>query len=101
MKPLLVIVTLSLLLFPGRSYAVCDCKEPPKPELPAGLADNQEMEKSGKEIDAYVKVMRQYRDCLMKCVYAADNDLSSVISGWNYSVDKYNASSNDKATSSK
>jgi hypothetical protein len=88
----LLVLTLALWLLPLASgWADCTCREPLKPDLPAVKSNAEEMEKGGKEVDAYIKKMRSYRDCLLQCVKSADNDLSAFVSGWNYTVDMFNA----------
>ena len=88
----IIMLVLSLWLMPlASSWADCTCTEPLKPELPSGKAAAKEMETVGKEVDAYAKKMKVYRECLVKCVNSADNDLSAVVTGWNYAVETYNA----------
>ncbi len=87
---LLLALSFSLLPVSG-GWADCICKEPLKPELPSGKADAKEMALAGKDVDDYAGKMKSYRECLVKCMEKADNDLAAVVSGWNYAVDTYNA----------
>lgn len=94
MRFILVLSMLLWLLPVSAGWAECTCKEPLKPELPSGKANAKEMATAGKEVEDYAKKMKTYRDCLVKCINGADNDLSAVVSGWNYAVDTFNAGKN-------
>lgn len=87
----MALVLVLLLTWVGVAMADCTCTQPSKPELPSARADAKEMAKSGKEVDAFNKAMKGYRDCILSCLSKADADLSGVITGWNYAVDQYNA----------
>lgn len=85
-----VVVTAVLVFFGASSvWGRTACREPVKPELPSTQADSREMEKAGKEIDAYIKAMTSYRECCLKLVTDADNELNAVVEGWNYAVEEY------------
>jgi hypothetical protein len=90
MKLRMLLVLLLFFASVEISFADCNCKQPPKPELPSNRADGKEMEKAGKDVDRYNKGMKDYRDCVMTCLNGGDNDLAGVISGWNYAVERFN-----------
>ena len=65
------------------------CTHPARPELPSASADSREMEKTGNDVNAYIRQMKAYRECLLKIVNDADNELTTVVEGWNYAVDRF------------
>jgi hypothetical protein len=68
------------------------CTQPARPELPSASADSREMEKAGKDVNAYIRQMKEYRECLLKIVNDADNELATVVDGWNYAVERFKGS---------
>jgi hypothetical protein len=69
--------------------AQTQCVAPARPELPSAGADSRELDQAGKEVNAYIARMREYRECLLKIVNDADNELATVVEGWNYAVERF------------
>ncbi len=88
MRMILTVFATYCLISGSRSWAASSCTEPPKPEMPSATADSREMEQAGKEINAYIKKMGAYRECLLKMVTDADNELALVVEGWNSAVER-------------
>ena len=65
------------------------CTQPARPELPSANADSPELEKAGKDVNAYIRQMKKYRECLLKIVNDADNELATVVDGWNLAVERF------------
>lgn len=85
-----LIVALALMVLAcTECRAETPCRAPARPELPPSNADSNELEKAGKEINAYIKAMKEYRECLLKIVNDADNELATVVEGWNYAVERF------------
>ena len=85
-----VVVLAVGLVLPSVVRGECTCREPEKPELPPRHADAREMAQAGKEIEAYVARMKEYRACLAQCISDADANLTGYIEGWNHQVENYN-----------
>ncbi|HEY6837918.1 MAG TPA: hypothetical protein VI389_04165 [Geobacteraceae bacterium] len=88
MRLMLTVFAMYCLISGGRSWGASSCTEPPKPEMPSATADSREMEQAGTEINTYIKKMGAYRECLLKMVTDADNELALVVEGWNAAVDR-------------
>ncbi len=88
MRMMLTVFVMYCLISGSRSWGGSSCTEPPKPEMPSATADSREMEQAGKDINAYIKKMGAYRECLLKMVTDADNELTLVVEGWNAAVER-------------
>jgi hypothetical protein len=87
----------AVLFFPALTWGAPACKEPPsRPDLPAVNANGRELERAGKEIDRYVKALTQYRDCHLKIVNDANNELTALVEGWNEAVTRYKEAAKEK-----
>ena len=84
-----ILMTL-LCLVPVLAWGDCLCKEPPRPELPPDKPTAREMNQTNSEVSAYAEAMKQYRECLVKCVRGAERDMNSIVTDWNELVDKFN-----------
>lgn len=91
MRVVLLLIVWVLLAPLAVGWADCACREPVKPELPPAHADAREMEKARQEVEQYVAGMKEYRECLAKCIRTSENDMSAVIEGWNHAVEEFNS----------
>ena len=85
-----------LCLLPVLARGDCLCKEPVRPELPPDKPTVAEMGQTNGEVSAYAEAMKQYRECLVKCVRSAERDMNSIVTDWNELVDKFTRGGKEK-----
>lgn len=86
----LLLATLVVFLLNNVS-AACLCSEPGSPSIPSGYyAEEYEMEAARYEVEQYLNDIKDYKQCLIRCVDEATSEAESVIDEWNSAVSQYN-----------
>ena len=91
-----LLVSTLVLLLPAAGWGECRCLQPPAPELPPNRPTQIEMAQTGKEVSAFAEAMKGYRECLVKCMRAAEGELNHVVNEWNEMVEKFNQQRGEK-----
>lgn len=93
MKLITGIIWLALILasLPMKTYASCHCSEPTEPSIPSGYyAESYQMKSARREVESYIDEIRDYKQCLARCIDDANADAENVIEEWNSAVRRYN-----------